>query len=285
MRAIQDLARRARIDQSTHAEPVQHDEPTAAHRFGLTDRELDVLRLLGQGKTNPEIVPTSCANSTPQWCGRMAGPGVFVGRCDVDASGPRADEQHGRPGYKQPPSPNAPACSRASRRPTARPDAHSPNRASTPTPAAPGTRWTVAPVGPGPPNTPPDPMTVQTGAAWFDSPTRGWRSHGQVRQECGRTCRSWLTTQGRGIRFPRTGSKVEEEPIRVDLVGSTLPRLVLHPGHSGTYISFRATFAGPGRPGRLLRHPGGRSTRDRRGDVRGQDSTTQCRSERLPRRA
>jgi DNA-binding NarL/FixJ family response regulator len=53
--AIEDLSRRARIDLTTPAEPVQHDEPTATHPFGLTDRELDVLRLLGQGKTNPEI--------------------------------------------------------------------------------------------------------------------------------------------------------------------------------------------------------------------------------------
>jgi DNA-binding CsgD family transcriptional regulator len=55
MTAIQDLARRARIDLSIHPEPVQRDEPVATHPFGLTDRELDVLQLLGQGKTNPEI--------------------------------------------------------------------------------------------------------------------------------------------------------------------------------------------------------------------------------------
>jgi DNA-binding CsgD family transcriptional regulator len=53
--AIQDLARRARIDLNTLAEPVQQGAPAATHPFGLTDRELDVLRLLGQGKTNPEI--------------------------------------------------------------------------------------------------------------------------------------------------------------------------------------------------------------------------------------
>jgi DNA-binding NarL/FixJ family response regulator len=40
---------------SVPAGPVQPDELTAAHPFGLTDRELDVLRLLGQGSTNPEI--------------------------------------------------------------------------------------------------------------------------------------------------------------------------------------------------------------------------------------
>jgi DNA-binding NarL/FixJ family response regulator len=53
--AIHDLARRARIDLSAATEPVQPDEPSTARAFGLTDRELDVLRLLGQGKTNPEI--------------------------------------------------------------------------------------------------------------------------------------------------------------------------------------------------------------------------------------
>jgi DNA-binding CsgD family transcriptional regulator len=53
--AIEDLARRARIDLSAPAEPVHQDEPAAALAFGLTERELDVLRLLGQGKTNPEI--------------------------------------------------------------------------------------------------------------------------------------------------------------------------------------------------------------------------------------
>jgi DNA-binding CsgD family transcriptional regulator len=54
-RAIQDLARRARIDLDAPTEPVQPDEPPTARAFGLTDRELDVLRLLGEGKTNPEI--------------------------------------------------------------------------------------------------------------------------------------------------------------------------------------------------------------------------------------
>jgi DNA-binding NarL/FixJ family response regulator len=54
--AIQDLARRARIDLSAPTEPVaQVPATTTAQGFGLTDRELDVLQLLGQGKTNPEI--------------------------------------------------------------------------------------------------------------------------------------------------------------------------------------------------------------------------------------
>src|SRR5262245_36241785 len=53
--AIQDLARRARIDLTTPAEPVQQEELAPAGAFGLTGRELDVLRLLGQGQTNPEI--------------------------------------------------------------------------------------------------------------------------------------------------------------------------------------------------------------------------------------
>jgi DNA-binding CsgD family transcriptional regulator len=53
--AIEDLARRARIDLSEPAELVRRDEPAPVRAFGLTDRELDVLRLLGQGRTNPEI--------------------------------------------------------------------------------------------------------------------------------------------------------------------------------------------------------------------------------------
>jgi DNA-binding CsgD family transcriptional regulator/tetratricopeptide (TPR) repeat protein len=55
MTAIHGLARRARIDLDAPAEPVPQNETAATHPFGLTDRELDVLRLLGQGKTNPEI--------------------------------------------------------------------------------------------------------------------------------------------------------------------------------------------------------------------------------------
>jgi len=47
--AIRDLARRARIDLS------EHEDPPAAPHFGLTDRELAVLQLLSEGKTNLEI--------------------------------------------------------------------------------------------------------------------------------------------------------------------------------------------------------------------------------------
>src|SRR5262245_3768672 len=53
--AVQDLACRARIELSVPAVPVQADELASTHLFSLTDRELDVLRLLGRGKTNPEI--------------------------------------------------------------------------------------------------------------------------------------------------------------------------------------------------------------------------------------
>jgi DNA-binding NarL/FixJ family response regulator len=53
--AIQDLARRARIDLSAPTEPAAQVQATTALGFGLTDRELAVLQLLGQGKTNPEI--------------------------------------------------------------------------------------------------------------------------------------------------------------------------------------------------------------------------------------
>jgi DNA-binding CsgD family transcriptional regulator len=53
-RAIEDLARRARIDLSALAEPIPR-EPAPERAFGLTERELDVLRLLAEGKTNTEI--------------------------------------------------------------------------------------------------------------------------------------------------------------------------------------------------------------------------------------
>ena len=50
--AIDDLARRARIDL---AEPPPTGRPEQRRAFGLTERELDVLALLAQGRTNPEI--------------------------------------------------------------------------------------------------------------------------------------------------------------------------------------------------------------------------------------
>jgi DNA-binding CsgD family transcriptional regulator len=53
--AIHELARRARIELAEPEQLVTQGEPPPGHKFGLTDRELAVLRLLGQGKTNPEI--------------------------------------------------------------------------------------------------------------------------------------------------------------------------------------------------------------------------------------
>jgi DNA-binding NarL/FixJ family response regulator len=53
--AIEDLARRARLDLNPPAQPTGPDKPTVTHPFGLTDRELAVLKLVGQGKSNPEI--------------------------------------------------------------------------------------------------------------------------------------------------------------------------------------------------------------------------------------
>jgi DNA-binding CsgD family transcriptional regulator len=52
--AINDLARRARIDLNPFR-PADRPERPAPTAFGLTDRELAVLELLGQGKTNSEI--------------------------------------------------------------------------------------------------------------------------------------------------------------------------------------------------------------------------------------
>jgi DNA-binding CsgD family transcriptional regulator len=51
---IDDLARRARIDLSPPAPAVQPEQP-APRAFGLADRELAVLRLLAEGKTNSQI--------------------------------------------------------------------------------------------------------------------------------------------------------------------------------------------------------------------------------------
>jgi DNA-binding CsgD family transcriptional regulator len=54
--AIHDLARRARIDlTSTTEHPAHHPPLATATPFGLTDRELAVLKLLARGKTNSEI--------------------------------------------------------------------------------------------------------------------------------------------------------------------------------------------------------------------------------------
>ena len=53
--AIADLAQRARIDLRGPGQPVHHDKPPSSRVFGLTDRELAVLRLVGEGKSNPEI--------------------------------------------------------------------------------------------------------------------------------------------------------------------------------------------------------------------------------------
>jgi DNA-binding CsgD family transcriptional regulator len=49
--AISSLARRARLDLGTAAETAS----SPADRFGLTPRELDVLALLGEGRTNRQI--------------------------------------------------------------------------------------------------------------------------------------------------------------------------------------------------------------------------------------
>jgi len=53
--AIGDLARRARIELTEAEHPPHLDEPKHSPAFGLTEREVTVLRLLGEGKTNPEI--------------------------------------------------------------------------------------------------------------------------------------------------------------------------------------------------------------------------------------
>jgi len=51
LRQIEDLATRARIDLT----PRQAPPPAAAAPFGLTGRELAVLRLLGQGRSNAQV--------------------------------------------------------------------------------------------------------------------------------------------------------------------------------------------------------------------------------------
>ncbi|HEY8653704.1 MAG TPA: helix-turn-helix transcriptional regulator [Dermatophilaceae bacterium] len=50
LHAIEDLATRARIDLA-----AKEPSPSVAAPFGLTARELAVLRLLGQGRTNAQV--------------------------------------------------------------------------------------------------------------------------------------------------------------------------------------------------------------------------------------
>ncbi|HWM21277.1 MAG TPA: LuxR C-terminal-related transcriptional regulator, partial [Ilumatobacteraceae bacterium] len=52
---IATLAQRARLSLDTNAAADQPDHDTAGNRFGLTPRELDVLDLLAQGRSNGEI--------------------------------------------------------------------------------------------------------------------------------------------------------------------------------------------------------------------------------------
>jgi DNA-binding NarL/FixJ family response regulator len=53
--AITDLARRARIDLPDTESATASHETATVRAFGLTDRELAVLRLLADGRSNPEI--------------------------------------------------------------------------------------------------------------------------------------------------------------------------------------------------------------------------------------
>ena len=55
MREIRHLARRARIPLTSTEPPEPQAGPISMAKFGLTERELSVLRLLGQGHTNAEI--------------------------------------------------------------------------------------------------------------------------------------------------------------------------------------------------------------------------------------
>jgi DNA-binding NarL/FixJ family response regulator len=56
---VEALARRARIDLFAVREaPAAEAEPSAAVALGLTPRELDVLRLLAEGRTNRQIAET-----------------------------------------------------------------------------------------------------------------------------------------------------------------------------------------------------------------------------------
>jgi DNA-binding NarL/FixJ family response regulator len=53
--AISDLARRSHIEMTRPHSSAESEEPRQALTFGLTERELAVLKLLGEGKTNSEI--------------------------------------------------------------------------------------------------------------------------------------------------------------------------------------------------------------------------------------
>jgi DNA-binding NarL/FixJ family response regulator len=55
LHTIDELARRARLDLHQPSPPTEPDKTTENHPFDLTDRELAVLKLVGEGKTNPEI--------------------------------------------------------------------------------------------------------------------------------------------------------------------------------------------------------------------------------------
>jgi DNA-binding NarL/FixJ family response regulator len=55
MREIRQLARRARISLTDADAPKPQAGPIGLAKFGLTERELAVLRLLAQGHTNAEI--------------------------------------------------------------------------------------------------------------------------------------------------------------------------------------------------------------------------------------
>jgi DNA-binding NarL/FixJ family response regulator len=53
--AIEGLARRARIPLQATDERSEHPAVSLSHRYGLTARELLVLRLVADGRTNAQI--------------------------------------------------------------------------------------------------------------------------------------------------------------------------------------------------------------------------------------